>query len=573
MSVPANLTPPRPELLAPAWRERWCLDRGLQLDWFVSELERQFLPDGDFYLITHDATGQPRKDLSVLVRKDGEPKYKAPKDCGIVIYAPLPNSWVRWREAKTKYLVEGHGKTIALVGLGLPALGFPGIEAWHRGKGDFRLHADLTAHLNPGDHVVVIPDGDWRRNGRVARGASGLLHALREAGAASSEVLDLSEQPVSTGIDDLIVFWRGQKRDPLVEFARLPRLDRLTGPAVVCTPASEILARSPARWIVKDLIPAGELVAIVGATNSGKTFLTMDLLLAVATAQPEWFGHKIRRSGPTVHVTLEGTGLPYRLRAYVRDRPAPDYFAVETPVNLREPDTADSLIAAIKEATPRPVLVAVDTVNRALGGGDENSSTDMGAFLGNCERIKAAFPDSTVVLVHHLGKDEARGARGHSSFSANIGAELNVSNDDKTGIRTVKLEKQRDGRTDVQFNFTLNPVAVGKDEDGDEITSCVVAISAASPARNDTLNYETIYSWIFRWYIGDQNKGQPVSKERVKDHLLNVRPKSDKTTKPELEAVFLWAIDKGLAVINAEATAKLRRGTAYDLKPLPEKKY
>lgn len=572
MSVPANLTPPRTELLAPAWRDRWRLDRGLSLDWFVSELERQFLPDGDFYLITHDPSGQPRKDLSVLVRKDGEPKYKAPKDCGIVIYAPLTESWTRWREANTKYLVEGHGKTIALVGLGLPVLGFPGIEAWHRGKGDLRLHADLAAHLSPGDNVIVIPDGDWRRNARVARGASGLLHALREAGAASAEVLDLSEQPVSTGIDDLIVLWRGQTRDPLAELQRLPRLDRLAGPSIVCNPASEILARSPARWIVKDLVPAGELVAIVGATNSGKTFLTMDLLLAVATGQSEWFGHKIRRSGPAVHVTLEGTGLPYRLRAYVKDRKvtAPDYFAVEVPVNLREPDTADALVAAIRDASPRPVLVAVDTVNRALGGGDENSSTDMGALLGNCERIKAAFPESTVVLVHHLGKDEKRGARGHSSFSANVGAELSV--EDKSGIRSVKLEKQRDGRTDVSFNFTLNPIAVGKDEDGDEITSCVVAVSAASVADRDADN-AAIYRWILLWYNGDPNNRQPVSKERVKDNLLNIRPKGDKTTKAQMEAAFLWAIDKGLAVINAEATEKLKRGTAYDLKPLPERKY
>src|SRR5690606_25718324 len=86
--------------------------------------------------------------------------------------------------------------------------------------------------------------------------------------------------------------------------------------------------------------------------------------------------------------------------------------------------------------------VAVDTVNRALGGGDENSSVDMGAFVAQAERLRVAFPGSAVLLVHHTGKDEGRGARGHSSLAAAVGGQLDVTAA-KDGTRSVYVAKQR----------------------------------------------------------------------------------------------------------------------------------
>jgi hypothetical protein len=233
-------------------------------------------------------------------------------------------------------------------------------------------------------------------------------------------VLDISDSPAPGGIDDLVLHWRAQQRDPLEEFAKLPRRASLaTASNIVVTPAAEILTRPPTAWVVKDLIPANELVAIVGPTNCGKTFLTMDLLLAVARGNEHWFGKRIRRYGSVVHVTLEGGGLRNRLTAYMQHHKLDaltGYHAVETPINLRESEQTDAIIAAVAALPQPPVLIAIDTVNRALGGGDENSSTDMGALLANAERIKAAFPNSAVLLVHHLGKDASKGARGHSSL-------------------------------------------------------------------------------------------------------------------------------------------------------------
>lgn len=78
-----------------------------------------------------------------------------------------------------------------------------------------------------------------------------------------------------------------------------------------------------------------------------------------------------------------------------------------------------------------------------------------------------------VMLVHHTGKDQSRGARGHSSLRAAIDTEIELSRDD-FGLITAKLTKQRDGATGGEFAFTLRQVELGRDQDGDPVTTCLV---------------------------------------------------------------------------------------------------
>ena len=49
--------------------------------------------------------------------------------------------------------------------------------------------------------------------------------------------------------------------------------------------------------------------------------------------------------------------------------------------------------------------------------GNENSPEDMGKYVASCGRIREAG-GTHVMVVHHCGKDLAKGARGHSSLRA-----------------------------------------------------------------------------------------------------------------------------------------------------------
>ena len=108
-----------------------------------------------------------------------------------------------------------------------------------------------------------------------------------------------------------------------------------------------------------------------------------------------------------------------------------------------------------------------------MGGGNENAGEDMGKALGHCKRIHEKT-GALVILIHHSGKDQAKGARGWSGLRAAADAEIEVLRDDQ-GQRSLRLSKSKDGEDGLEWGFELQQVTLGIDEDLDPITSCVVA--------------------------------------------------------------------------------------------------
>lgn len=101
----------------------------------------------------------------------------------------------------------------------------------------------------------------------------------------------------------------------------------------------------------------------------------------------------------------------------------------------------------------------------------------MGALVRNCDTLRLRT-GAHILVVHHSGKDEGRGARGHSLLRAATDTEIEVSKTDHYHVATVT--KQRDHMTGEVFGFRLQPVEIGQDEAG-VITSCVVVPSDTAP--------------------------------------------------------------------------------------------
>lgn len=244
-------------------------------------------------------------------------------------------------------------------------------------------------------------------------------------------------------------------------------------------------AATETRDFAEDLLTDGALSVIYGESNSGKTFLATDIGLHVALGR-DWFG-KETTQGAVIYLALEGGhGIRNRVSAFKKEyqvETAP-FAAIMTAVDMLDPHAdIEILIATINEAGANmgmPVrLVIVDTLSRALSGGDENSSQCMGALVQNADRIREQT-GAHVCFIHHSGKDSARGARGHSLLRAATDTEIEVSRDHATGTSAIKVTKQRDLAAGADLAFTLKVVELGVNHRGKPITSCVVEAAEAS---------------------------------------------------------------------------------------------
>jgi hypothetical protein len=130
-------------------------------------------------------------------------------------------------------------------------------------------------------------------------------------------------------------------------------------------------------------------------------------------------------------------------------------------------------VADLAAVLPRNSVVFIDTLNRAAPTSDENSSKEMGLILQGAKELQGSI-GGLVVLVHHTGKDQTKGLRGHSSLHAALDAAIEVERDAK-GTRTWSVAKAKDGEDGKRVAFKLVKQVLGADADGDEISSCSVS--------------------------------------------------------------------------------------------------
>jgi archaellum biogenesis ATPase FlaH len=254
---------------------------------------------------------------------------------------------------------------------------------------------------------------------------------------------------------------------------------------------TEFVKRQKASWIVKGLVPNATLGVIYGASGSGKSFFVLDLMAAVARAvTAQQIKEALEQGKEIKHSTWRNLKLlganicwvaaegqedmrkrvqAYCIRAGIDPKDLPMAFIDEAPNFLEAPDVK----AVIKQmrAKGRFDIVVIDTLAQVMAGGNENSGEDMGKVLAYCREI-TRLTGAMVILIHHSGKDESRGARGWSGLRAAADFEFEIIRADEDRVATVT--KMKGGADGGEYGFRLETLVVGKDDDGDDETTCVV---------------------------------------------------------------------------------------------------
>lgn len=311
------------------------------------------------------------------------------------------------------WVVEGEKDAEALVAAGQHATCNP------MGAGKWR--PEHTAWLRGAALVEIVADDD----------EAGHRHAAAVADALRHEVAEVRIWLPHAGCKDI--------SEHLGQGRRLSDLRRLEGPGLDAVAelsrlrrhllvGDDILRLPPVQWLIGGVLQADGLIVVYGAPKSFKTFVMLDICMHIANGM-SWRGLVTRRTR-VLYVVAEGApGVGPRARAWCERHGgtlddmawitvAPDLFSGGG-------DVGEIIDIALELGVG---LVVIDTLARSMPGGEENSAKDMGIVIGHLDRIREEA-GCAVAVVHHTGKDAARGMRGSNALHGAVDTSLEIVGD------------------------------------------------------------------------------------------------------------------------------------------------
>jgi phage/plasmid primase-like uncharacterized protein/KaiC/GvpD/RAD55 family RecA-like ATPase len=343
--------------------------------------------------------------------------------------------------------------------------------------------------------------------------------------------------------------------------------------------------------LVEGLMTIGSSVVVYGDSNSGKTFWALSVATAIATGT-DCYGRKTD-PGLVVYLASEApASIRSRMQAIKQfyGCSLENLAMVPVPMNFysgdQDANDVIELVKAVEQIKGKPVrLIIGDTLARMSAGANENSGEDMGPVMARFDQVATAT-GAAMMIIHHNGKDAARGARGWSGIRAHIDTEIEVT--EKDGSRSLTVTKQRElpskGET---IYFRLEVIEMGTTKFGAPATTCVAVpdtdATTTKPHKKPTKHDENVRTieraW---WHAGaEEREGLPyVSRSALRELLVNdgmsERTAKNKTeaSRPDgiiaqlLNAGTIETLEHGWIVSNeVQASAMLMRKSGQEKRP------
>lgn len=428
------------------------------------------------------------------INKDGSRSYSL-GDCRIVPYR-FPELLNAKTAGRAIYLVEGEKAADALVEIGAIA------TSAHAGSGSWPQ--EITQYF-AGATVVMLPDNDlagWKYAKLVAAALTPVVKSLRIVdlpviyptddawewvhvyGGTRQQLAELAKQAQPITSADDVTYPVGLLAPTEVVAPATPNAPNATAPGNVHQETDKTykpfkieswqsVKDEPVNWLIQDVIPEKSFVALYGPPASFKSFIAMDIAECIASGRP-WLGKEINGTGPVLYIAGEGHGgIGARIAAIKQHHNTPDsaqVYVVRSQINLRSSvEDFTNLILAIDELVQELGvdlrMIVIDTLARAFGGGNENSSDDMGAFIQATGKIQNRYKCS-LMLLHHAGKDTTKGLRGHSSLLGAVDTQMEIIRFPQTREGLILMSKQKDGEDGQNYGFEAIEVEIDRSDLG-----------------------------------------------------------------------------------------------------------
>ena len=237
-------------------------------------------------------------------------------------------------------------------------------------------------------------------------------------------------------------------------------LKRVRMPKPLFVPLGDLEFKAP-EWLIDGLLEANTFSVCFGSPAAGKTFLTLDMALCIATGK-DFHDHHVKQ-GPVFYIAGEGhNGFARRAAAWSKENgitlKGVPFFKSSRAIVITDDDSVAELvdtIDAMVQEHGEPQLIVIDTLARSMGAADENSTKEMGAAIRAIDECRDAY-DCTVLAVHHTGHSNKERARGSSALLGAVDCEFMVDKwfqDASIAKVEVKFTKMKDAKIPEPMNF------------------------------------------------------------------------------------------------------------------------
>jgi hypothetical protein len=434
------------------------------------------------------------------------------------------------------YVVEGEKAADALISIGVTA------TTAHTGAGSW---PEAITEYFAGANVVIVPDNDlpgWRYAQKAVEDILPIAKNVKVVDLQLPNTADDAYEFVhqyNKQRDDLVALVKAAFKVTSIEDVTVPeRLNALKLDAPSSTKTSEIytsdadhvkkqaeiehefagepitkqtqakeakppktvnieawddIQDEPVEWLIHGILPRKAFTALYGPPGSFKSFIALDMAEAIATGRP-WMGNQIEKQGAVLYICGEGFGgMGARIKAcqihHSTPKGAPIYV-IRHQLNLRSSaEDFNALMMAVVQLVETTgiefQLLIIDTLARAFGGGNENDSDAMGSFITSMGKIQE-FLACALMVLHHSGKDLAKGLRGHSSLLGAVDTQLEILRFEDQAKGIISLTKQKDGQDGIRHGFEMVEIEISSSSLGFD-----PAVSLAVQASDEALNTNT----------------------------------------------------------------------------------
>lgn len=275
--------------------------------------------------------------------------------------------------------------------------------------------------LNPA-RIVIANDNDDK--GSKANNAT--ARALELAGYSANRIAVVqwpADAPEKYDLNDALKTGGAEAVRELIVSAKTPKP---TLPRVMSAADFITANRPPLSWHIQDLLPVGGKMTISATSKFGKSFLAIQMGLALASGDCEWLGLQFGPPARVLYLQAEimDSLVEARLKVLLQTLPPEldparagrNFFAQE--INDGRPnlmtEEGRATVEAVIQAN-RPDVVILDPLAALHPGLEENAADKMGAALGFIQDLALKYR-CAVILIHHFSK--AKAARGSSVFEA-----------------------------------------------------------------------------------------------------------------------------------------------------------